>query len=194
MNDQDILQLYEEFHTPKHVRRHCQAVAEFALELGEKITASGEDINLTLLRQAGLLHDFVRVVDFRTFTPETFPDEVTEEDIIVWKKLRETYRGLHHADAGAQILEERGHTALAELVRKHATLQIFQGLHSWTEKILYYADKRAKHDQIVSLRDRLDDGRLRNAPETADTKEAELLDQKIFALEEEIMKKIGTSS
>lgn len=190
MTDQAILQLYEEFHTPQHVRRHCGAVATFAVELGEKFIARGEPIDLELVRQASLLHDFVRIVDFRTLEPETFPDPFSKDDVSMWKSLRAKYRGLHHAEAGAQILEERGFPKLAKVVRKHAFIQIREGFDSWEEKIVYYADKRAKHDRIVSLQERIDDGRKRNVPESKDPKEMARLDEGVFALEREIMSKL----
>lgn len=186
MTDQQLSQIIAEFHVPLHVRRHCAAVAEFALELGKKLIAVGEKIDLPLLRQAALLHDLVRIVDFREFHPEKFPDPVTAEDIACWRELRKKYTGMHHALAGSRILEERGFPEIAKLVKKHRYLQIVEGFDSWEEKLLYYADKRTKHDKIVSLKERLEDGRKRNAPETIGTISAKELDEKIYTLEREI--------
>lgn len=194
MTDHDVAHLIEEFHVPKHVRRHCAAVANFAIQLGEKLVARGETINLTLLRHAALLHDFVRVVDFRVFDPAQFPDPATPEEITFWEALRGKYKGLHHALAGAEILEARGFHEIATLVKKHRYLQIKEGFDSWEEKLLYYADKRTKHDRIVPLKERLADGRVRNAPETTGSKESGELDQKIFDLEREILTAAGISN
>lgn len=191
MTDQEVAHLIEEFHVPKHIRRHCAAVANFALQLGQKLVAREEKINLTLLRHAALLHDIVRVVDFRVFDPAKFPDPVTPLEIKFWEGLRKKYQGMHHALAGAEILEARGFHEVAALVKKHRYLQIKEGFESWEEKLLYYADKRTKHDQIVSLKERLSDGRVRNAPETARAKESKALDQKIFDLEKEIFTRLG---
>lgn len=190
MTDQQVDELIEEFHMPLHVRRHCAAVANFACALGEKLIAAGKKIDLTLLRHAALLHDLVRVVDFREFKPESFPDQVTPGDVSFWKELREKYKGFHHADAGAQILAGRGFPEIAKLVSRHRFLQIRNGFDSWEEKLLYYADKRTKHDQIVPLKERLDDGRKRNVPGMEYTEEARSLDEKVFALEREILTKI----
>lgn len=188
MTDHEISNLIQEFHVPLHVRGHCEVVANFAIELAEKLIASGEKINLELLRSAALLHDLVRVVDFKKFDPAKFPDPVTQEDIECWKELRKKYAGMHHALAGAKILEERGFPEIAKLIEKHRYLQIIEGFNSWEEKILYYADKRTKHDKIVSLKERLEDGRKRNAPETIGTLGAKELDEKVYALEQEIMR------
>lgn len=191
MTDQQVANLIKEFHMPLHVRRHCATVANFACQLGEKLLAVGEKIDLTLLRHAALLHDLVRVVDFQEFHPEKFPDPVTPEDVTFWKELREKYKGLHHADAGAQILTERGFGQVAKLVSRHRFLQIKEGFDSWEEKLLYYADKRTKHDQVVPLKERLDDGRKRNVPGMKYTEEARRLDERVFALEREILTKAG---
>ncbi len=191
MTDQEVLRIIELFKTPLHVQRHCKAVADFAVKLGEALLAQGEKVNLTLVRHAALLHDFVRVVDFRGFAPETFPDPVTPEQIEFWKTLRVKYAGMHHADVGAAILGERGFDDVANVVRKHRFTQIERGLDTWEEKLVYYADKRAKHDKIVLLEERLADGKKRNLIETNTTEESLMLDKKIHVLEEEIFTKAG---
>lgn len=191
MTDQEVLSLIALFQTPLHVQRHCIAVADFAVKLGEALVARGEKINLTLVRHAALLHDLVRVVDFRGFAPETFPDPVTPEQIEFWKMLRVKYAGIHHADVGADILAERGFDEVANVVRKHRFTQIERGLDTWEEKLVYYADKRAKHDKIVPLGERLADGKIRNLIETNTTEESLMLDKKIHLLEEEIFTKAG---
>ncbi len=187
MTDQDVVNLIEEFHMPLHVRRHCVTVANFAMELAQKISRNGIKIDMDLLRHSALLHDLVRVVDFRELKPETWKDPSTEEDKKIWLELRKKYAGLHHAEAGARILEERGFAKEAQLVRSHRFLQIEKGLTTWEEKLLYYADKRTKHDAVVSLKERLLDGRKRNEPETLESEHAKKLDEKVFALEREIL-------
>lgn len=187
----EIIQLYAEFHTPPHVREHCGMVEYVAVEFGKKFLEKGILVNLELIKAAALLHDFVRIVDFRTFEPEKFPFKPSEEDVEFWKKLREKYSGRHHAEVGAEILREKRFQEVAEVVRKHRFLQIEEGFETWEEKIVYYADKRVKHAKIVTLQERLKEGRQRNAPETADSQKAEALDQKVFTLEKEILNALG---
>lgn len=191
MTDREVAHLIEEFHMPLHVRRHCAAVANFALELGRKLIVVGEEIDLTLLRHAALLHDIFRVVDFKKFDPQNWPDKTTPEDIAFWEALRKKYAGRGHEEVAAEILRERGFSEVAEVVLKHRYLQIKKGFDRWEEKLLYYADKRTAHDTIVPLIKRLEDGRKRNAPETAGTLESKEIDEKIFELEREIQEKIG---
>lgn len=191
---QEIIHLYEEFHTPPHVREHCGMVEYVAITLGKEFREKEVFVNLELIKVAALLHDFVRVVDFKIFEPSKFPFPPSEADARFWTELREQYRGLHHADVGAEILEARGFLEVAKIVRSHRFLQIEKGFDSWEEKIVYYADKRVKHASVVSLKERLEEGRKRNAPETIDSKAAASLDEKVFALEKEIMDVLGLSS
>lgn len=190
---QQIIDLYTEFHTPPHVREHCGMVSYLATEIGKKFVAKGISVDIELLKAAALLHDLVRVVDFKLFDPSKFPFQPSEADIIFWKNLREKYAGRHHAGVGAEILEQKGFQEVANLVKKHRFMQIEHGFETWEEKILYYADKRVKHASIVSLRERLEEGRLRNAPETAGNQKSKELDKKAYALEREIMNALGVS-
>lgn len=189
MTNKDIVKLIKEFNVPLHVRRHCAAVADFCVDLGKKLIAAGVKIDLKLLRQAALLHDLLRVADFKTFEPEKFPDPVSAEDIEFWKTLREKWGKIHHADAAAQILEERGFCDIAAVIKRHKYVQIKHGLETWEDKILYYADKRIKHDKVVPLADRLADGRKRNFPFIEGEKPDDELDKKVFELEKEILRK-----
>lgn len=69
--------------------------------------------------------------------------------------------GKDHAKKMADYLREIGEKEMANLVAKHDFWQI-DNLKTWDEKILYYADKRAYEDQLVSLQTRIDEGRKRN--------------------------------
>lgn len=190
MTDRDIAHLIEEFRVPLHVRRHCAAVANFAVKLGEQLKAAGEKIDLDLLRHAALLHDMFRVVDFKKFNPQNWPDKPSDEDIAFLEALRKKYAGRGHEEVAFEILRERGFPDVAEVILKHRYLQIQKGFDRWEEKLLYYADKRTLHDTAVSLKERLKDGRLRNAPETIGTPESKGIDEKIFALETEILSRL----
>jgi HD superfamily phosphohydrolase YqeK len=193
MNDTSKLKAFDpeailrEFHVPEHVRRHCEVVTKFAVELGEKLISAGHEIDLELLGNAAAVHDFMRVVDFRVFHPENFPQKPSEVDISFWKILREKYAGRRHEEVAAEILVGRGFVHIAKIIAAHRFKQIEKGFDSWEEKLLYYADKRTAHNEIVSLEERLSEGRNRNAPETIGTDSAKQIDEKIFALEKEIL-------
>jgi len=191
MNEKIISQLFEEFHIPKHVKRHCETVADFAFMLGKKIVERGTKLDVELVRRSALLHDLVRIVDFKKFEPENFPDHYENDDLIFWLELRKKYAGRHHADVCSEILVEKKWNEEARIIKQHGFLQIQKGFDSLEAKLLYYADKRVKHDKVTELQDRLDDGKVRNGLEVANKKISIELDKKVHLLEDEILSLAG---
>lgn len=68
--------------------------------------------------------------------------------------------GCQHSELGAEICKELGYENLAEIVKEHVILSDYSSTqcHSGyfrAKEIVYYADKRVKHDQVVTLEDRL---------------------------------------
>jgi putative nucleotidyltransferase with HDIG domain len=69
--------------------------------------------------------------------------------------------GCDHAATGAEICRRHGFPEIAEIVAGHIILQDFspekyrQGLFQ-ARDIVYYADKRVRHDAVVSLPERLE--------------------------------------
>jgi hypothetical protein len=57
-------------------------------------------------------------------------------------------------------LKDRNLSEIAEVIRKHSINAIIEKdkiPQTWEEKILYYADRRAKEDKLVSLDERISD-------------------------------------
>ncbi len=69
--------------------------------------------------------------------------------------------GCQHAEQGRKICEDLGYPELGEIVAEHVLLSEFntelyeQGSFG-PKEIVYYSDKRVRHDQLVSLAERLD--------------------------------------
>jgi len=69
--------------------------------------------------------------------------------------------GCDHAEVGAEICRLHGYTGIARIVAEHVILQghdpqrYRRGLFTARE-VVYYADKRVRHEEIVSLDERLD--------------------------------------
>ena len=61
ISEEEIFMLYLEYKTPDNVMRHCMAVANVALTIAEALNEHGFDLNLELIRGAGLSHDAARV-------------------------------------------------------------------------------------------------------------------------------------
>ncbi len=182
-----IQELLNEFHVPKHIRRHAKKVAGVCEFIGGRI----QGVDLELLKKAAYLHDLVRICDFTKWNPDNMPDEHSEESKIEWEQIRKKYAGKSHEQAACEILSERGYHALANLIKSHSFENILKGLTTWEEKILYYADKRVENDQIVSLEHRLEEGKKRNADTPERKRISDLARPKIIALEKEICAKAG---
>lgn len=141
---------------PRMVVLHCEAVADCAARLGRTLLERGRVVRLQALRSAGALHDLLRFVDFHQGTSH-IEREINPEHASVWRKMKERYAGLRHEAAAARFIAERGFPHVAEIVRVHGLT--LAGLNRVTieQKLLYYADKRVKLDEIVPLEERLRD-------------------------------------
>ncbi len=185
----DPQELLEEFHVPAHIRRHSEKVAAICRFIGEKI----DGVDLDLLEKAAMLHDLVRICDFTKWNPQNFPDKHPEESHQKWEEIREKHKDKSHEEAAYEVLAERGEKKVAELIRSHRFQIILEPepFKTWEEKILYYADKRVEHDQIVSLEERLDRGKERNAVTEDQKARSDEARPKIYALEKEICEAAG---
>lgn len=124
--------LLDAYRVPPHIGRHSAVVARLARRLAEELSSSGEALNALNLQAAGLLHDIAKA------------------------SCIESHRD--HALEGGRILRELGHTHIAGLVERHVDLGDWDPSGPVTEaELLNYADKRVRHEDIVSLRDRFDD-------------------------------------
>lgn len=54
-------ELFDKYNTPPHVIRHCNAVAEVAVVVGEALNEAGFDLDIDLISGAAMIHDFVRL-------------------------------------------------------------------------------------------------------------------------------------
>ncbi len=194
MTEELLQQLVTQYRVPVHIQKHMKKVAAVALYLGQKIHQSGEKINLIVLRQAALLHDVLKLCDFKELDIENFEQTITAEDISFWTALMKSCSHVGHVEAAYNVLKDLGENEIATIVRKHR----FEGLISkrdkpktWEEKLLYYADKRVRHDEIVSVAERLEDGRQRYFPDGNLPPNDHLVEKALYKLEKEICSKAG---
>lgn len=122
-----------------NIRRHSLIVTRVAetivasLDLGGTSDIVAPDLNM--VRAGALLHDIA--------------------------KTRCLDGGCRHAEEGQLICEEHGYPDIGIIVREHVFLSSFtpdrykQGAFPARE-IVYYSDKRVRHEEIVSLDQRLD--------------------------------------
>ena len=133
----ECFELYDRFEMLDNIQAHSRVVARVAEELMDGMNIKATAISLPDRHQVivgALLHDIAKTLCIST--------------------------GCRHAETGRQMMIELGYPEVAEIIAEHVVLKEFRQQHyrqgSFVAKeIVYYADKRVRHDQVVSLEDRL---------------------------------------
>ncbi|HPU95135.1 MAG TPA: HD domain-containing protein [Candidatus Gracilibacteria bacterium] len=167
-------------------------VASFAAKLCDRFIKKGYLINKDLVIEAALLHDVLRVVDFKNFSLASIKQRIKSDDLITWIELKEEFGHLGHEKAIAKVLKKDGLKEVANLIEKHNFFEI-DNLKTWEEKIVYYADKRVDRSTIVSLKKRMSEGKKRNFSSKDDLQKVEQVERKVLKLEKEIKKALRLS-
>ena len=184
-NELDVL--FDTYKTPKHIISHIRCVSHVAEIISKQLIKQGEIIDLKIISQATLLHDIVRYIDFKGgLIRSDFKYQVKNDDWDTWIKVRKKHEGMHHAVVIHDILMKMGYPFIAKAILAHRSKTIFQGFHSIMEKVMYYADRRCKHDQIVILKERLEDLKERYGEGNSDNDYWNNLTKKSIELEKEL--------
>ena len=155
-------ELLERFEVPEHIVGHSRQVALISLCLHDGLMAQGIGLDRDLLLSAGLLHDIAKMASLEN--------------------------GRDHAELGAEWLDLEGFPEIAEIIRNHIRLNTDLAGPIVAKEIIYYADKRVRHVEIVSVSERLTDLRVRyggNSPSLTRLAELENL---TLAVEKKIFK------
>jgi tRNA threonylcarbamoyl adenosine modification protein YjeE len=134
----DVQNFLGKYQTPVHIQKHSEMVQKVALGVGRQLQKNKIPIDIDLIKNAALLHDALKYVDFPLYSSanpkdaERYQEAVTPEKIAIWKQVREKYLHTHHADAIAEILDTHSFFATAQVIRSHKTSSIF--LHKNPEK------------------------------------------------------------
>ncbi len=194
MTEQQLQDLIKDYHVPKHILAHMRKVSAIALFIGQKLKQNGEPIDLIKLRQGALLHDLVKLTDFPELNLKYFQQECSAEDKEFLQNLIQKYHKDKHIIAGYKILSELNEEVLALIIRRHGLDGIVDPEIkpvTWEEKLVHYADKRVRHDEVVSLEERLEDLHKRYKPNTEKDEKSENIRKAITLLEQEICEKAG---
>ena len=114
-----------------HIKAHSVVVARVARMIARGFRDIHTDMSVSKTTAAALMHDIGK-------TPSL-------------------YSGRDHAELGRQICIENGLHEIADIVGEHVRLKNYHLNGVYTEKeVVFYADKRVKHDQIVTLEERQD--------------------------------------
>lgn len=110
---------------------HSEQVARVAVAIMNNLK-DGIDISRKAVIVACLLHDITKTRSLQTKE--------------------------HHDVSGGRLLEELGFPTIGAIVKEHVVLQNLQPEGNLLAKeIVYYADKRVMHDQIVTVKERVAD-------------------------------------
>ncbi|MEW6351136.1 MAG: HD domain-containing protein [Thermodesulfobacteriota bacterium] len=123
--------LMSKYQTPHHIVRHCFMVWTVAQVIGSAMTQRNHPMDMELLKAACLLHDIGK-----------------------YPCILEGNR--YHDRKGKEMLEEEGYPEVASIVGRHVNLAETDGEPLGEAHVLFYADKRVNHDELVSLEQRFD--------------------------------------
>jgi putative nucleotidyltransferase with HDIG domain len=124
------LSLLKQYEVYPNIISHSKQVTKVAMFLAKSLKKGGIALNLSLIEAGALLHDIGKTYSLK-------------------------HPGTDHIKKGSQWLEELGYPQVAEIVRQHVDLPNPLKINEKT--IVSYADKRVKHDIIVSLEERFSD-------------------------------------
>jgi len=128
-NHEDCIRLLEKYSTPNHIILHSEMVWEVGKVVAEGLSRKKYPIDIDLIRASCLLHDigkYLCIIEGRGY----------------------------HDIRGQQILESEGLPDIARIVVQHVVLRGENDRPLAEEHVLFYADKRVVHDEIVTLDER----------------------------------------
>ncbi len=190
MPDQ-VESFYEEWLTPMHVRAHIKKVTDVAMKIAEAYIAQKEIVNLNLLYSASMMHDIARVCDFHKLDKTQFKEKITDAKWVRWEELRKKYKGMHHADIASDFFKKLGYVKTGEVIYIHKSRVLAEEqerVNTLEKKIMYYSDKRVKHEEVVPLKERFRDGweRYGKYDDTRTRRMFDEVEKMTFALEKEL--------
>ncbi|MGC9195508.1 MAG: HDIG domain-containing metalloprotein [Syntrophobacteraceae bacterium] len=117
---------------PSHILRHSLLVTEVALFIAGGLNGNSCRLDMGIVEAAALLHDIGKMAGLET--------------------------GENHAELGARMLSASVAESVVRIVAEHIYLDISQTDGPICESLVVnYADKRVKHDKVVTIRERFAD-------------------------------------
>ena len=122
--------LMEQHHMLPNITDHSIIVARVAQVITAGLLKGGHDLSLDKIIAGALLHDIGKTACLDN-----------DDD---------------HAARGYEICLAHNLESIADIVAEHVILKNYSADNGFSEKeIVFYADKRVNHDQVVSLEERL---------------------------------------
>ena len=164
----ECYKLLEKQKVPSHIIRHSEKVALISSFLTCFLNLSGTKLDIKLVTAGALLHDIKKY-----------------ESIID--------RSINHAEEGYKFLLKLGLERVALVVRYHVVLpeKVFRSSEVFEEEVVFYADKRVKHEEVVSLEERFKDLRKRYGINENILKRLNKLEEVSFLVEEKLFSRLN---
>lgn len=128
---EECLSFYRELGTPDNIISHVLVVNRIAVFLAKRLRREGLPVDVELVDRASLLHDLDK-----------------------WPCIQN--KNIEHGFETERILAEKGYPEAGYYARQHRADLIINGLETWEEKIINYADRRVVEDRIVGMAERWD--------------------------------------
>lgn len=124
---EECLKILKSSKVPDNIIAHSKAVCDFAMKIAGLLEKRSIKVNKKLVIASALLHDIKK---------SSSNDHIIE---------------------GAKFVKALGFPEVASVIKKHSLYHLRKEVFvpkSWEEKIVFYADKRAKGNKIVSIDER----------------------------------------
>ena len=126
----ECFHLMDKYHMLENIKAHSVVVARVTCLIAQALREVGVHISVEMAIAAALMHDIGKTASLKS-----------DQD---------------HTEIGRQICLKNHLDEIAPIVAEHVRLKTYALNGDLSEKeIVYYADKRVKHDKIVSLDERL---------------------------------------
>lgn len=166
--EKECLDLLSRKGVPENIIAHSRRVCRAAALIGKLLNRRGAALDLDLIAAASWLHDIAKMEGFRT--------------------------GENHAEGGARILKKMGYGKIAEIVRQHVVLDPEAQTGEIGEAaVVFYADKRVRHTELVTLEERFRDLKERYGKNPASLRRLEEMEKQAGDLEARIFAGLGIS-
>lgn len=164
-NDEECIELLHRHGVPENIIAHSRMVSRCAYALAKAIGKRGTMVDAELARAGGWLHDIAKLEN--------------KDGKLVPRK--------NHAEAAGELLRKEGLDRVASVAEVHDIgAGEFGRLKTIEDKIVCYCDKRAEHDTVVSIDERLDALRVRYASFPGVNERLERLWPELKRLEKEV--------
>jgi uncharacterized protein len=161
-------QLMDRYSMLPNIVEHSYRVCQVASFLGKALSGLEKGLDPALIVASSLLHDITKTRSLKT------------------KEL--------HDGTGGRLLEDLGYPRVAEVVRAHVRLRDADTFAPLREvHIINYADKRVRHDTVVSLEERFIDFVERYGVTPEQRVRIEQMREATLELEGNIFRRIGST-